>query len=86
MTSGSQTPRRSGTSPPRTVRRTTQARLLLAGALFALIVAFALVNLHKVKVDWIVATTQTSLTIVIAVSFLLGVIGGIFLWRRHTSS
>ena len=85
MTSGPQTPLRSDTASGRTVRRRAQARLLLAGAAVALVVVFAVLNLHKVKMDWIVTTTQTSLTVVIAVSFLLGVLVGIVLWRRRTS-
>jgi hypothetical protein len=57
---------------------------LAAGFAGALILAFALVNLGDVKVDWIVTTTQTSLTVVIAVSFLLGVFAGVLFWRRRS--
>lgn len=85
MSSGSQAPLKSSSSSGRPVRRRVQARLLAAGAGLGLVIAFAVLNAHKVKVDWIVTTTETSLTIVIAVSFLLGVLGGILLWRRRTS-
>lgn len=84
MSSGSQ-PVRSGPGSGPPGRKRAQARLIIAGVALGLIIVFAVVNLHKVKVDWIVTTTQTSLTVVIAVSFLLGVLGGILLWRRRTT-
>ncbi len=85
MSSGEQTPTRAGSGSGRPVRRRVQARLIAAGIGLGLIIVFAVVNLHKVKVDWIVTTTDTSLTVVIAVSFVLGVLGGILLWRRRSA-
>ena len=85
MTSGSHTPRepahRSERPPP---RRRDQVRQLVAGAATALVVVFALVNLDKVKVDWIVTTGHTPLFFVIGISFLLGAVAGAVLWRRRT--
>ncbi|MGB0091807.1 MAG: hypothetical protein WBP81_04665 [Solirubrobacteraceae bacterium] len=86
MSSGSPTPQRSATSSNKLARKKAQTRLVVAGAAVALIVVFALLNLDKVKVSWIVTTTHTSLTVVIAVSFLLGVLAGVLLWRRRTGS
>lgn len=66
--------------------RGAQARLIAAGIAIALIVVFAILNLGKVKVDWIVGSSHTSLTIVIAVSFLLGALTGGLLIRRRMKS
>jgi uncharacterized integral membrane protein len=66
--------------------RKMKARLIASGIVIALIVVFAILNLGKVKVDWIVATTQTSLTIVIVVAFLLGALTGGLLVRRRMKS
>jgi uncharacterized integral membrane protein len=55
----------------------------VAGAATALVVVFALVNLDKVKVDWIVTTGHTPLFFVIGISFLLGAVAGAVLWRRR---
>jgi uncharacterized integral membrane protein len=84
MSPGSQIPPKSGASSSKLSRRKNQAGLLVAGAAVAIVVVFAVLNLNKVKVDWIVTTTHTALTVVIAVSFLLGVLAGILLWRRRT--
>jgi uncharacterized integral membrane protein len=48
-----------------------------------LIVAFALLNRKKVDVNWILGTWSTSLILVIAISFLLGVVGGFLLRARQ---
>jgi uncharacterized integral membrane protein len=67
----------------RSPRRKEQARQLLAGGALVLVVVFALVNLDKVKVDWIVTTTHTALIVVIAISFALGAVAGALFWRRR---
>lgn len=51
-------------------------RLVAAVAVGGLIVAFALLNRNDVEVNWLLGTWTTSLILVIAVSFLLGVAGG----------
>jgi uncharacterized integral membrane protein len=84
MTSGSHTPReRADRSSRPPARRRDQIRQLVAGAGTALVVIFGLVNLDKVKVDWIVTTGHTPLIVVIAFSFLLGAIAGAVFWRRR---
>ena len=51
-----------------------QRMRLIAGALLgALGLAFALVNLSSVKVDWIVGSAHSPLILVIVVSVLIGV-------------
>jgi uncharacterized integral membrane protein len=57
----------------------TLAALVVAG----LLVAFGVANDNDVPVDWIVATTQTSLIVVIAVSAVLGAILGFVVGRRR---
>ena len=56
------------------VNRRERARLLAAAILGALIAVFAVVNLNDVKVHWIFTTGQTPLILVIALTFVLGVI------------
>jgi uncharacterized integral membrane protein len=56
----------------RPARRRERARLTAAGVLGALVVAFAVVNLSNVKVDWIVGSAHSPLILVIAVSVLIG--------------
>ena len=51
-------------------------------ALGVLFVLFAVLNLEKVKVNWIVGSTRTPLIIVIAVSLLVGVVLTHFAERR----
>jgi uncharacterized integral membrane protein len=70
-------------SPSRAARRKERIQLLATGAAVALVIAFAIVNLNQVSVDWIVTTTNTSLTIVIAVSFLIGAVAGAVFWSRR---
>jgi uncharacterized integral membrane protein len=57
----------------RPARRRERARLTAALILGGLGVAFALVNLGNVKVDWIVGSAHSPLILVIAVSVLIGV-------------
>jgi uncharacterized integral membrane protein len=66
--------------------RSEQIRLILAGLLGGLTVAFALLNLNRVEVDWIFGTWQTPLTLVIAVSLLVGALGGYAYGRRSRRS
>jgi uncharacterized integral membrane protein len=56
----------------RPARRRERARLTAAAVLGALVVAFAVVNLSNVKVDWIVGSAHSPLILVIAVSVLIG--------------
>ena len=48
--------------------RKEQSRLLALGFVVALAIVFAVVNLNDVSVNWIVTTSETSLTVVIAPS------------------
>jgi uncharacterized integral membrane protein len=68
--------------PQRPRSRKQQSRLLALGFILALAIVFAVVNLNDVRVDWIVTTSQTSLTVVIVVSFLFGGVIGALLHRR----
>jgi uncharacterized integral membrane protein len=56
---------------PVTARR-DRARLVAALILAAVGLAFALVNLRNVKVDWIVGSAHSPLILVIALSILIG--------------
>ena len=58
-------------SPPES--RRDRARLIAALILIAVGLAFALVNLHNVKVNWVVGSAHSPLILVIAVSVLIGV-------------
>ncbi len=62
--------------------RREQARMVVAVLIGAFIAAFAVLNLDRVKVDWIVTTTHTPLIVVIVVSFLLGMAGDRLLLYR----
>ena len=53
-------------------RRRERARLTVGVILGALGLAFALVNLGNVKVDWIVGSAHSPLILVIVVSVLIG--------------
>ena len=56
--------------PQRTKRE--QARFAIAVAAGVYAVVFALANLDKVKVDWVVASGKTPLIVVIVVCLLIG--------------
>jgi putative membrane protein len=60
-------------------------RLLYGLVLGALVALFAVLNLDKVKVDWIVGSFRTPLIIVIAVSFLLGALAGYLAPRARSA-
>jgi uncharacterized integral membrane protein len=53
--------------------RRDRARLIAGLILGGVGLAFALVNLRNVKVDWIVGSASSPLILVIAVSILIGV-------------
>lgn len=68
-------------SPERTRRQ--QARLVVGLVLSGLGVAFALLNLDEVGVNWIVGTWDTPLIVVIAVSVLVGAGLGFLVGRQR---
>jgi uncharacterized integral membrane protein len=53
--------------------RRERARLIAGLILVGVGLAFALVNLRNVKVDWVVGSAHSPLILVIAVSVLIGV-------------
>jgi uncharacterized integral membrane protein len=57
-------------------RRPMRERLLAAGPLIlaAIFIAFAVLNLNQVKVDWIVGSGHAPLIIVIVISVLVGIV------------
>ena len=59
---------RSGDKPG----KAANARVIAAVILVALAVVFALLNLEKVEVDWLIGSWETPLIVVIVVSMLLG--------------
>jgi uncharacterized integral membrane protein len=56
------------------IGRRERIRLTVAVVLAALVTAFAVLNFNDVKVDWLIATGQTPLIVVIVVAFGLGVV------------
>jgi uncharacterized integral membrane protein len=64
--------------------RSEQVRLGLAAVLGGLAVAFALLNLNRVDVNWILGTWNTPLILVIAVSLLVGAVLGVAISRRRS--
>jgi uncharacterized integral membrane protein len=66
--------------------RSDQARLILAGIVGGLAIAFAVLNVNKVEVDWIIDTVQTPLIVVIVVSWLVGLALGYGLARRRLAA
>lgn len=75
-----------GTPPKGAKRRFSphQIRQLGVGALAALLVLFAVLNLDRVKVNWIVTTSQTPLIVVIAVAFVVGALVGLLVARSRS--
>jgi uncharacterized integral membrane protein len=80
-------PDRTGPSPSRGATggrsRKEKARLVVAGTLGGLTVAFGLLNLNQVEVNWILGTWETPLILVIAISLLVGALFGFALARRR---
>jgi uncharacterized integral membrane protein len=70
--------------PPKTPRRSRreQTRTAALMVLAILITLFAVLNLDKVKVDWIVGSGHAPLIIVIVTSLLVGLALGRFAERR----
>jgi uncharacterized integral membrane protein len=66
--------------------RSESVRLILAGALAALALAFAVLNVRRVEVDWILTTSKTPLIVVIAVSLLVGAVLGYVIARRSAKA
>ncbi|MBV9817229.1 MAG: LapA family protein [Solirubrobacterales bacterium] len=79
------TTRSSGRPRRRTRLRSTREKVRLgaAGAAIVLAILFGVLNLDRVKVDWIVTTSRTPLIIVIAVSFLIGAAAGALVIHRR---
>lgn len=63
--------------------RREQTRLAVAIVAGGLAVLFAVLNFGRVKVNWIFGTWNTPLVLVIAVSFALGLLTGVLVWRRR---
>ena len=74
---GRATPTRSRSLTPHQIRQ------FVAGALVVLLILFAVLNLDEVRVNWIVVTTQTPLIVVVAASFLIGLLTGLLLLRSR---
>ncbi len=65
----------SGKHKPRERRKTSERiRAVFPLLLAALAIAFAVLNLNQVKVDWIVGSGHAPLIIVIVVSLLVGIV------------
>ena len=89
----STTPPREGTagqdrpvSKPRPAKpdRGFEAKTVVALVLAALLIAFAVANSQKVEVDFLVATAEVPLVIIILIGVLLGaVLGALTAWRSH---
>lgn len=80
MAGTSQSAAAGGPGPP---AQTARARLIAVGILGGLVVAFALLNLESVEVDWILGTWQTPLIVVILLTLAIGILLGIFIARRR---
>ena len=65
----------SGKHKPRERRKTSErVRAVFPILLAALAIAFAVLNLNQVKVDWIVGSGHAPLIIVIVISVLVGIV------------
>jgi uncharacterized integral membrane protein len=56
------------------MQRNERVRLVLTAIVAAVIAAFALLNLDKVEVNWIITTGDAPLIVVIALSFGAGIL------------
>ena len=75
---------RTGSQPPVKKERALASKTIAAVAVAVLLIAFGVSNDNDVPVDWLVATTQTPLILVIGVSALLGALIGVLATRRVT--
>ena len=74
----------SDAKPAETARTSREkARLAAAGVAAALAVLFALLNLERVDVNWVLGTFRTPLIVLIAVVFALGLGAGLLVGRRR---
>lgn len=64
-------------------QRRQRNRAIAAAVAAVVAVVFALVNLDRVRVDWIVSSSRTPLIVVIAVSFALGLGAGLLIEKRR---
>lgn len=58
-------------------------RMLVAAAIVIVVITFALLNRHRVTVDWIIFERRSRLIYVIIGSALLGALADRLLQRRH---
>jgi uncharacterized integral membrane protein len=58
----------------RGMQRGERVRLVLTALVAGLIAAFALLNLDKIEVNWIITTGDAPLIVVIALSFAAGIL------------
>jgi uncharacterized integral membrane protein len=73
--------------PPQPAKRDRRelARAIAAVVLAAIFIAFALLNLRQVHVDWILGSGHAPLIIVIAISLLVGIVLTYFTERLSRS-
>ena len=64
--------------------RTARSRTIAAAALGGLGVLFAVLNIDKVDVNWLLGTWSTPLIVVIAVSMVIGAGLGYLVARRRS--
>jgi len=61
------------TAPPKApARRSQRTRLIVGGGLGALVIAFAVLNLEEVDVNWFFGTASTPLIVVILLCIAVG--------------
>jgi uncharacterized integral membrane protein len=65
--------------------RKVNVKLILLGALAAVLVIFGLLNTHEVGVDFVLNTWSTSLIVVILIAAVIGFLIG-FLVRGHLAN
>lgn len=68
------------------IEKRSRARQVAVLGLIAVGVLFAVLNLDKVGVNWIVGTWRTPLIVVIAASMLVGAAAGFLVGRRRERS
>ena len=62
-----------------------QPHHIVIGVCLIVLVVFAILNLDNVRIDFAVATVDTPLVVLIAISALLGFVIGWFIGRRRHS-